>query len=105
MKRRIRLLVPALLLALLMPMVIAQAAFASPPEPTGFVCPVLGGEAGTNGNADAQPFVTIAGGDTTIIGPAVAVPIGATNQDGAGSPAGAHAGPGDAGYTPIWSTL
>ena len=76
-------------------------ASAAPPETTdGFICPVLGGQAGVNGAADV--FVPIAGGDQTIIGPSVTVPIGATNQDGAGSPGGTHASPGDPDYTAIW---
>jgi hypothetical protein len=69
-----------------------------------FVCPVLGGKAGEKGNSDKQPFVQIAGGDYTVIGPNVNVPVHATNQDGAGSPGGAHASPGDENYSPIWYT-
>ena len=106
MKRRMRLLVPAMLFALLMPLVISQAAFASPPETTdGFVCPVLGGQAGgDHGNSSPDKFETIGGGDTTIIGPKVTVPVHATNDNGAGSPGGAHASPGDPSYTAIWAT-
>ena len=81
------------------------AAFAAGPEKVdGFVCPVLGGQAGeSHGNSDPQKFVTIGGGDTTIIGPDVSVPVHATNDDGAGSPGGDHASPGDPGYSPIWN--
>lgn len=45
-------------------------ASAAPPETAdGFICPVLGGQAGANGAADV--FVTIGGGDQTILGPTV----------------------------------
>jgi hypothetical protein len=80
----------------------AAIAAAQPDKTDGFVCPVLGGHAGENGNP--QNFVQIGGGDYTIIGPNVNVPVHATNQDGAGTPGGAHASPGDAGYSPIWAT-
>src|SRR5918999_895251 len=76
-----------------------------------FVCPVLpvSDQAKQHSNAN---FITISGGDTSILpGKAgdeasspVDVPEGATNQDGAGSPAGEHASPGDPGYTAIWNT-
>ena len=82
------------------------AAFAGPPpeKVDGFVCPVLGGQAGgDHGNSAPSKFVTLPGGDITIIGPDVSVPIHATNDDGAGSPGGDHASPGDPGYTPIWN--
>ena len=75
-------------------------AAAAPPETTtGFVCPVLGGNAGGSG---AAPIVGIGGGDFSVIGPEVTVPIHATNDDGAGTPGGAHASPGDPDYTAIW---
>ena len=105
MKRRMRLLVPALLLALLMPMVISQAAFASPPEKVdGFVCPVLGGQAGEDhGNSSPEPIVEIGGDDSSVLGPDVSVPIHATNDNGTGDPGSAnHASPGDEDYTAIW---
>lgn len=80
-------------------------ASADAPDPTGFVCPVLGGEAGVNGEADV--FAAPQGPDAfyTIIGPLVGVPTGATNDDGAGSPGGDYASPGDSGYTAIWDGL
>ncbi len=79
-------------------------ALAAPPEPTGFVCPVLGGQAGGGqGNSDPAPIVPI-GEDTTVIGPDVPVPLHATNMEGAGSPDGTHASPGEADYSPIWDT-
>jgi len=84
----------------------ATAAFAGgPPETTdGFICPVLGGNAGGGqGNSAPDKFVTISGGDSTIIGPNVSVPVHSTNDDGAGSPGGDHASPGDDGYTAIWA--
>ena len=105
MKRRMRLLIPALLLALLMPLVISQAAFAAPPETTdGFVCPVLGGQAGeAHGASSPDPIVTPPGGFNSVIGPDITVPIHATNDDGAGSAAGPFVSPGDDGYTAIWA--
>ena len=75
--------------------------FAAPPEKTDFVCPVFNdGAAVGEKNPNA---VGIADGDYTIIGPDVAVPDGATNGDGDGSPGGEHASPGDSDYTAIWS--
>jgi hypothetical protein len=76
-----------------------------------FVCPVLPISEQAKANSNAN-LITISGGDTSILpgkaGDAaaspVAVPAQATNMDGAGSPMGAHAGPGDAGYTAIWNT-
>jgi hypothetical protein len=77
--------------------------FAQPPEKTdGFVCPILGGRAGENGNS--LKIVQLPGGDYTVIGPELHVPIHATNWDGVGTPGGAHAVPGDSGYTAIWAT-
>jgi hypothetical protein len=76
-----------------------------------FVCPVLPiseqGQEHSNAN-----LITISGGDISILpgkagDPAaspVSVPDQATNQDGTGSPGGAHANPGDPGYTAIWNT-
>lgn len=76
-----------------------------------FVCPVLpvSDQATEHSNAN---FITISGGDTSILpgkaGDAAASPVDApaqaTNQDGAGSPGGAHASPGDPGYSAIWNT-
>ena len=106
MKRRMRLLVPALLLALLIPMVISQAAFASPPDTVeGFVCPVVGGQAGgEHGNSSPDTIVGIGDGDSSVIGPEVTVPTHATNQDGAGKPGTGNdrAVPGEDDYTAIW---
>ena len=102
MKKIIRILVLTGMLSALA----VTAAFAAPaPEKVdAFVCPVLGGQAGgEQGNSDVEKFVEIFGGDTTIIGPEVSVPIHATNDNGAGSPGGDHASPGDPGYTPIWN--
>lgn len=81
------------------------AAAGAPPETTdAFICPVLGGEGGANAYASGHgPFVEIAGGDLTLIGPDVSVPLHATNDDGAGSPGGDHASPGDSDYSPIWA--
>lgn len=75
-----------------------------------FVCPVL--PVSSQGLEHQKAgFITISGGDTSILpGKAggasspVDVPAGATNQEGAGSPSGAHASPGDPGYSAIWNT-
>lgn len=65
----------------------------------GFVCPVISTDAVLNSPKGAA----IAGGDYTIVGPNVSVPLLATNADGAGSPGGAHSAPGDTNYTAIWA--
>jgi hypothetical protein len=77
------------------------AAFAAPDTTDGFICPVLGGEAGENGQAEV--FANPGGNFFTILGPEVTVPLHATNDNGAGSPGGSHASPGDSSYTAIWS--
>lgn len=69
------------------------------PSPTGFVCPVISTDAVLN----AKNGIAI-NGAYSILGPSVAVPIGATNDEGAGSPGGDFASPGDTGYTAIWYT-
>jgi hypothetical protein len=101
-----KLLTRSMLLAGLLAALTATAAFAAEPVPTeGFVCPVLGGQAGGDqGNSSPAPFIPISGGDTSILGPTVNVPTHATNDNGAGSPDGDHASPGDADYTAIWAT-
>ena len=65
----------------------------------GFVCPVISTDAVLN----SVNGIAIAGGDYSILGPDVSVPVHATNADGAGSPGGAHAAPGDTNYTAIWA--
>ena len=75
-----------------------------------FVCPVFNSSAAVGEkNPNAQP---IGGGDSTIIPGAntgtpranqLDVPDLATNMDGAGSPAGSHASPGDTDYSAIWN--
>lgn len=73
------------------------------PSATGFICPVIPTDAVLNSVQAAEPQA----GLYTIIGPAVAVPMGATNtlDDGtSGSPGGDYASPGDTGYTAIWYT-
>ncbi len=99
-----KLLTRSMLLAGLLAALTATAAFAAEPEPTdGFVCPVLGGQAGGNqGKSNPDPIVGIGGGDASVIGPEVTVPLHATNDNGAGLPGGDHASPGDADYTAIW---
>ena len=91
--------------------VVVVAALATvTPGSADFVCPVLPVADAAVANSEAG-FITIAGGDTSILPGAagdptdspVDVPDGATNDDGAGSPGGAHAVPGDPGYTAIWN--
>jgi hypothetical protein len=68
-----------------------------------FVCPVITTDAVMN-----SPYGgPIADGDYTIAPPSpeLTVPINATNtldNGTSGSPGGAHASPGDTGYTAIW---
>ncbi len=96
-------LIRSVLLASLLAALTATAAFAGgPPEKTdGFVCPVFNdGSAVGENNPNA---VQIGGGDYTIVGPEVSVPTNATNQDGAGTPGGDHASPGDSDYTAVWA--
>jgi hypothetical protein len=66
----------------------------------GFVCPVIS----TDSVLNSPKGGTLSGGDYTIGGPDVSVPTHATNDDGAGSPGGAHVAPGDPNYSPIWSS-
>jgi hypothetical protein len=67
-----------------------------------FVCPVLSVPAQAAENSPKiGPLPTE--GEYTIGGPTLSVPDGATNRDGAGSPAD-HSSPGDPGYSPIWNT-
>jgi hypothetical protein len=65
----------------------------------GFVCPVISTDAVLNSPGGAA----VGGGDYSIIGPKVSVPKHATNGNGAGTPGGAHASPGDTDYTAIWA--
>jgi len=74
-----------------------------------FVCPVLtvpqqaaerSGRFSSIGNGEYTFAPGAAGSADTFNGN---VPNHATNADGAGSPAGAHASPGDSDYTAIWS--
>ena len=98
-------LLQVLVLVGLLSVLTATAAFAEGVEKEpGFVCPVLGGQAGdTHGNSEPQKFITIYDGDTSIVGPDVTVPKFATNDNGDGSPSGDHLSPGDVGYTAIWN--
>jgi hypothetical protein len=77
------------------------AGFAQAVKTDGFVCPVFKPDSAAG--AKNPNAVQIAGGDSTILGPNVSVPLRATNGDGAGSPGGAHSSPGDSDYTAIWS--
>ena len=94
-----------LLLVMVLSVFTVSAAFADAPEKTdGFVCPVLGGQAGEeHGNSDPPKIINIYGGDSSVIGPNVSVPLHATNDEGNGSPGGPHTSPGDPGYTAIWA--
>lgn len=65
----------------------------------GFVCPVIT----TDGVLNSPNGAAIAGGHYTIVGPDVAVPMHATNGNGAGTPGGSHSQPGDTDYTAIWA--
>ena len=84
-------------------------ATAGPPEKVeAFVCPVLGGNAGMNGNSEVLINITDGNPESfyTRVGPDVYVPIHATNR--VNGNAGRvhllpHASPGDVGYTAIWS--
>jgi hypothetical protein len=89
----------------------ANGAMAAPPEGASdpFVCPVL--KISDQAAEHSDQFITISGGDYSIL-PGKAgsqltfngnVPTHATNADGAGSPEGAHASPGDEGYSAVWS--
>jgi hypothetical protein len=87
------------------------AAMAAPPDraENPFVCPVLSVPAQAVDNSGR--FTSIGNGEYTFAPGAAGsadtfngnVPDHATNADGAGSPAGAHASPGDTNYTAIWS--
>jgi hypothetical protein len=87
------------------------AAFAAAPDRAAdpFVCPVLtlpdqavsqSGRFDSIGNGEYTFAPGAAGSADTFNGN---VPNQATNADGSGSPGGAHASPGDPGYTAIWS--
>ena len=92
----------ALSVAVLFAAAATGVAGAAQPEVSGFVCPILGGEAGVHVNGDS-PIVQLPGGDYTIIGPDVYAPLHATNDNGAGTPGGDHTSPGDPDYTAIWA--
>jgi hypothetical protein len=86
-------------------------AMAAPPDraENPFVCPVL--TVSTQAVENSGRFNPIGDGQYTFAPGAAGsaqtfngnVPNHATNDDGAGSPAGAHDVPGDSGYTAIWS--
>jgi len=93
--------------------VAVAAVFAGPGAGTAwadFVCPVLSVPQQARDNSGR--FMDLPSGEATILpgkaGDAttspVDVPDHATNAEGTGSPGGAHASPGDPGYTPIWNT-
>jgi hypothetical protein len=75
--------------------------FAAPAERVdGFVCPVISTDAVLN----SPRAGTLSGGDYTIGGPDVSVPIHATNANGSGTPGGDHSQPGDTDYSAIWGS-
>jgi hypothetical protein len=82
---------------LLVPALFASAAV---DKVDGFVCPVIQTDAVLNSTKGGE----ISGGDYTIGGPNVSVPIHATNADGAGTPSGSHSQPGDTDYSAVWGT-
>ena len=63
-----------------------------------FVCPVIKTDAVLN----AKNGIMI-NGAYSILGPTVSVPVHATNDNGAGSPGGTFASPGDTSYAAIWN--
>ena len=69
-----------------------------------FVCPVFNSKSAV-GEHNPNAFM-IADGDYSLIpgnSGHLSVPDHATNADGSGSPGGAHASPGDPGYSAIWN--
>ena len=64
-----------------------------------FVCPVISTDAVLNSTKGIE-----INGAYSILGPTVGqgVPMHATNDNGAGSPGGPFASPGDTSYTAIW---
>jgi hypothetical protein len=102
---QMRRILSGILLMVMMSALSVSAVFADAPEKTdGFVCPVLGGQAGEDhGNSNNEVIVPIGEGDFTVVGPSVSVPIFATNDEGGGTPPGPHDSPGDQGYTAIWA--
>lgn len=84
--------------------IVLSSVYADPVDKdTAFVCPNLGGTAGTNGNTDGPNFpITELGttGNYTVGGPDVMVPLQATTW---GVPPGPHVGPGNTQYTAIWN--
>lgn len=94
------------------PAAIAVALFIGvTPVSADFVCPILPVSENAVENSNAN-FIEISGGDTSILpgkaGDSENSPVDvadhATNGDGAGSPGGPHAVPGDSDYGAIWNT-
>jgi hypothetical protein len=87
------------------------SAMAAPPDRAEdpFVCPVL--TVSEQAAANSGRFTSLGNGEYTLLPGAAGsaetfngnVPNHATNADGAGSPGGSHAAPGDTGYSAIWS--
>ena len=100
-KNIIRLVAVITLIAIGLVGISSIALAADPPEKVeGFICPVLGGNAGQMGNHTGLSG-PLAEGEYTVSGPPVTVPEHATN---AGFPAtGGYYHPGEVGYTAIWN--
>ena len=64
----------------------------------GFVCPVISTDKVLNSAKGIQ-----INGAYSVLGPNVSIPLHATNDNGAGSPGGSFASPGDSSYTAIWA--
>ncbi len=88
-------------LALVASLLITTTASAAVEKADGFVCPVIQTDNVLNSPKGGTLGDT---GDYTIGGPDVSVPVHATNDDGAGIPAGPHASPGDPNYSAIWGS-
>jgi hypothetical protein len=81
--RKFRIAMSTLALATMLSVHSATSAFAAPPEPNAFVCPVLRGQAGdAHSQSNPDPIVTIGGSDASFNGPSVSRSVHATNQDG-----------------------
>lgn len=99
---------------LLLGLLAIDSVAAQPPEKVDvFVCPVLNLPDAAIMNSNSG-FFGIADGDYSILpgkaglhGSAddlfITVPVHATNNNGAGSPGGPHASPGDPEYTALWN--
>lgn len=88
----------------LIPAVVVILLSTAVPAFADFVCPVFNSSAVGVHNPQAVP---IGGGDYSIVPSGadhLSVPDHATNMDGAGSPGGSHARPGETNYSAIWNS-